>query len=79
MFVSSGSFSGISGSITGSIVGSILYSPISTSSLGSVSMLTSPTNPNAFYIYISSNILSQTLSDNAIESGSYNINIGINY
>jgi hypothetical protein len=68
-FVSSGSFSGISGSITGSIVGSILYSPVSTSSLGSVSMLTSPINPNAFYVYIFSDILSQTLSDKSNESG----------
>ena len=78
-FVSSGSFSGISGSIAGSIVGSIFYNPVSTSSLGSVSMLTSPINTNAFYIYIFSDMLSQTLSDNAIESGSYNIDIGIIY
>jgi hypothetical protein len=78
-FVSSGSFSGISGSITGSIVGSILYSPVSTSSLGSVSMLTSPINPNAFYVYVFSDILSQTLSDSAIEPGSYQIDVGISY
>ena len=79
IFVSSGSFSGISGSYTGSIAGGISYNPVSTSSLGSVSMLTSPINPNAFYIYIFSDMLSQTLSDNAIESGSYNIDIGIIY
>jgi|LakMenEpi03Aug12_release.lakeMendotaPanAssembly.Ray.scaffolds.fasta_scaffold1056598_2 hypothetical protein len=79
-FVSSGSFIGASGSITGSVVSNILFNPqVNTSSLGSIFVSTSPINPNAFYVYTFSNFLTQTLSDNAIESGSYQIDIGIEY
>jgi hypothetical protein len=79
-FVSSGSFSGRTGSYTGSIAAYISYNPqaIPTSS-GSIFISTNLTNPNAFYIYTFSDMLTQTLSDNAIGSGSYDINIGISY
>jgi len=79
-FVSSGSFSGRTGSYTGSIVSNISYNPhVYTSSLGSIFVSTNLTNPNAFYVYTFSDMLTQTLSDSAIGSGSYDINIGISY
>jgi hypothetical protein len=81
-FVSSGSFSGRSGSsVTGSITSYIYYNPqANTSSLGSIFVSALNTsNQNAFYVYTFSDILSQTLSDSAIRSGSYEINVGITY
>jgi len=79
-FVSSGSFSGISGSYTGSIASYIAYNPAANpTSTGSIYVSTLITNPNAFYINTFSDIFSQTLSDNAARSGSYEVNIGIQY
>lgn len=79
-FVSSGSFSGRSGSYTGSIATYISYNPqANPTSSGSIFVSTLNTNPNAAYVYVFSDILTQTLSDNAIGSGSYEVNIGINY
>ncbi len=79
-FVSSGSFSGRTGSYTGSIVSNISYNPqVNTSSFGSIFVSTLDINPNAFYVYTFSDMLTQTLSDSAIGSGSYQIDIGITY
>ena len=79
-FVSSGSFSGRSGSYTGSIASYISYNPAVNPTLtGSIYVSTSNTTPHAAYIYTFSDILTQTLSDSAIGSGSYEINIGIEY
>ena len=79
-FASSGSFSGRSGSITGSIASHISYNPSANpTSTGSIFISTLITDPNAFYINTFSNIFSQTLSDNAVRSGSYEVNIGIQY
>jgi len=79
-FVSSGSFSGRSGSYTGSIASYISYNPSVNPTLsGSIFVSTLVTNPNAAYIYTFSDILTQTLSDSAIGSGSYEINLGIEY
>ena len=80
-FVSSGSFSGRTGSYTGSITSYIYYNPpADTSSLGSIFVSALNTaNINAFYVYTFSDMLTQTLSDSAISSGSYQINVGINY
>jgi len=80
VFTSSGAFSGMSGSITGSITSYIYFNPqVFTSSLGSVFVAAGNTNPNSFYVYTFSNMLTQTLSDSAIGSGSYEINVGISY
>ena len=79
-FVSSGSFSGMSSSITGSITSYVYLNPqVFTSSLGSIFVAAGNTNINSFYIYTFSNMLTQTLSDSAIGSGSYQIDIGISY
>ena len=70
----------MSGSVTGSIASYVYLNPqVFTSSLGCIFVAAGNTNPNSFYVYTFSNMLTQTLSDSAIGSGSYDINIGITY
>jgi hypothetical protein len=82
MFVSSGSFSGASGSITGSMAINVaLFATGSASSYQANGLFayTSRSNANAIFINTYSDFISQTLADNAIGSGSCNLSIGINY
>jgi len=78
-FVSSGSFTGASGSYTGSIAFKITQFPTSSSISSSIFMYNVATNRNAVYTQIYSNYFSAnpTLSDSALTSGSYEIEIGI--
>ncbi len=79
MFVSSGSFTGASGSYTGSIAFKITQFPTSSSFSSSIFMYNVATNRNAIYTQVYSNYFSAnpTLSDNALTTGLYGIEIGI--
>ena len=82
MFVSSGSFSGASGSITGSIALDILLTTTGSKSSYSpngIFVYNSQSNGNAIFINTYSNFFNDILADNVIGSGSCYLNIGINY
>ena len=82
MFVSSGSFSGASGSITGSITFDISLTTTGSKSSYSpngIFVYNSQSNGNAIFVNTYSNFFNDILADNAIGSGSCYLSIGINY
>ena len=80
-FVSSGSFTGASGSYTGSIAFKVNQTFISSSSptTSSIFLYSSGSNPNAVFLVTYSNYFTANpiLSDSTVSSGSCNIEIGI--
>lgn len=84
VLISSGSFTGASGSITGSLGLQITLTPTSSASLPTNGIFAYALAPgvnsqNAIYVDTYSNYFTQTLADNVINSGSCTLVIGINY
>ena len=75
-FLSSGSFSGLSGSYTGSIGAYLTYAPSSSNDTGSI--IFSIANDSTASLKTTFNPSTFTLSDSVIK-GTCSINIGINY
>lgn len=75
-FLSSGSFTGISGSYTGNIGVNLSYTPLNTNDTGSISFFLINDSTASLQTTFFPNTL--TLSDSVIK-GTCSINIGINY
>jgi hypothetical protein len=75
-FISSGSFSGASGSITGSLGINLTYQRLNSSDTGSISVIQK--DSNTMILQTSAYPIAQTLNDNVIK-GTCSIDIGIYY